>query len=118
MRGNTSAFFVFNSDVHCDFPLAEMLRFQQDRTDGNGHVILGRGANETQAPNYGCIVQNDTNAEVRGGGKGGVCVYVFMCVTALLSVLRCVTMWRSQSLLLAMSSTLECISLPQASSPS
>ena len=121
-RGDPSAFFVFNSDVHCDFPLEEMLRTQQERTGGKGHVILGCGASDSQAPSYGCIVHNQDTAEVS-------CVCVRMCVRvrvckreclggSIISVLpfcRSRTMWRSQSRTSAAPSMLVCTSLHPAS---
>ena len=64
LRGNPNSFFVFNSDVHCDFPLQEMLTFHEEKTSGRGHVILGSGANSKQAGNYGVIGQNEETQEV------------------------------------------------------
>lgn len=64
LRGNPSAFFVFNSDVHCHFPLEEMLKMHVEKTKGEGHIILGSGANAQQAVNYGCIVKSEDTLEV------------------------------------------------------
>ena len=48
LSGNTSSFFVFNSDVCCDFPVKEMHLFQKET---GGSVILGTkvsGGKETR----------------------------------------------------------------------
>ena len=41
LRGNPRAFFVFNSDVCCNFPFGEMSKFQEIEAKGKGFVILG-----------------------------------------------------------------------------
>ena len=41
LSGHPSAFFVFNSDVCCDFPVNEMYKYHVDELKGRGHVILG-----------------------------------------------------------------------------
>lgn len=43
LSGNTSSFFVFNSDVCCDFPVKEMHLFQKET---GGSVILGTKVSE------------------------------------------------------------------------
>ncbi|KAL5488681.1 hypothetical protein EMCRGX_G017659 [Ephydatia muelleri] len=64
-RGNPSAFFVFNCDVCCEFPVVEMRKFHLETTKGEQFVILGTEANETQALSYGCIAENPDTHEVR-----------------------------------------------------
>ncbi|CAI8002053.1 Mannose-1-phosphate guanyltransferase alpha-A [Geodia barretti] len=64
LRGNPRAFFVFNSDVCCDFPVWEMAQFHSNVTGGNGYVILGTEANEQQALSYGCIVEEPSTHKV------------------------------------------------------
>lgn len=41
MRGNPWGFFVLHSDVCCDFPVKEMMLFQQRLANRKGFVILG-----------------------------------------------------------------------------
>ena len=42
MSGNPSAFFVFHSDVCCDFPVEEMYRYHTSTVaEKKGFVILG-----------------------------------------------------------------------------
>jgi len=64
LRGNPRAFFVFNSDVCCDFPVVEMSEFHKQVLGAGDCVILGTEANEAQAVNYGCIVENPETHEV------------------------------------------------------
>ena len=41
ISGNPNAFFVFNSDICCDFPVNAMYEYHKDVLNGKGHVILG-----------------------------------------------------------------------------
>ncbi|XP_068876964.1 mannose-1-phosphate guanyltransferase alpha isoform X2 [Aphelocoma coerulescens] len=65
LSGGAEAFFVLNADVCSEFPLQEMLEFQQQHGDMHSFVILGTTANRTQALNYGCIVANAGTQEVQ-----------------------------------------------------
>ncbi|XP_059503606.1 mannose-1-phosphate guanyltransferase alpha-A isoform X2 [Stegostoma tigrinum] len=62
--GNPEKFFVMNTDVCCEFPLMEMMEFQQARGHINSFVMLGTTANRRQSMNYGCIVENQQTHEV------------------------------------------------------
>lgn len=64
LSGNPSAFFVFNSDVCCDFPVKEIYEFQRNTNGGKICVMLGTEANEAQAHHYGCIVEDNNTHEV------------------------------------------------------
>ena len=50
MRGNPRAFFVLHSDVCCDFPVKEMMLFQQSLANRKGFVILGTEVNTGGGP--------------------------------------------------------------------
>ena len=41
LSGNPSAFFVFNSDVCCNFPVKDMYEFQRNTNGGKICVMLG-----------------------------------------------------------------------------
>ncbi|XP_072436161.1 mannose-1-phosphate guanylyltransferase regulatory subunit alpha-A-like [Chiloscyllium punctatum] len=62
--GNPEKFFVMNADVCCEFPLVEMMEFQQSRGHLDSFVMLGTTANRRQSMNYGCIVENQQTHEV------------------------------------------------------
>ncbi|XP_050771893.1 mannose-1-phosphate guanyltransferase alpha isoform X1 [Gopherus flavomarginatus] len=64
LSGSPEAFFVLNADVCSEFPLPEMLAFQQQRGDPHSFVMLGTTANRKQSLNYGCIVANTETCEV------------------------------------------------------
>ncbi|XP_064388695.1 mannose-1-phosphate guanyltransferase alpha-like [Halichondria panicea] len=64
MRGNPRGFFVFHSDVCCNFPVVEMNAFHEKVAKGKGFVILGAEANESQAINYGCIAEDPATHQV------------------------------------------------------
>ncbi|XP_074857714.1 mannose-1-phosphate guanylyltransferase regulatory subunit alpha isoform X2 [Carettochelys insculpta] len=64
LSGGPEAFFVLNADVCSEFPLPEMLAFQQQHSDPHSFVILGTTANRKQSLNYGCIVANTDTSEV------------------------------------------------------
>ncbi|XP_019378378.1 PREDICTED: mannose-1-phosphate guanyltransferase alpha, partial [Gavialis gangeticus] len=64
LSGGPEAFFVLNADVCSEFPLPEMLAFQQQRGGAPAFVILGTTANRKQSLNYGCIVANADTHEV------------------------------------------------------
>uniref|UniRef100_A0A8C4WKT7 GDP-mannose pyrophosphorylase A n=1 Tax=Gopherus evgoodei TaxID=1825980 RepID=A0A8C4WKT7_9SAUR len=64
LSGSPEAFFVLNADVCSEFPLPEMLAFQQQRGDPHSFVMLGTTANRKQSLNYGCIVANMETCEV------------------------------------------------------
>ncbi|XP_043550337.1 mannose-1-phosphate guanyltransferase alpha-A isoform X2 [Chiloscyllium plagiosum] len=53
-----------NADVCCEFPLVEMMEFQQSRGHLDSFVMLGTTANRRQSMNYGCIVENQQTHEV------------------------------------------------------
>ncbi|XP_003383396.2 PREDICTED: mannose-1-phosphate guanyltransferase alpha-A-like [Amphimedon queenslandica] len=61
LSGGVSSFFVFNSDVCCDFPVKEMYAFHKET---KGCVILGTKANESQSVHYGCIVEDPKTHKV------------------------------------------------------
>ncbi|RDD39038.1 Mannose-1-phosphate guanyltransferase alpha-B [Trichoplax sp. H2] len=62
---NPQALLVCNADVCCDFPFSEMIEnYRNNCLDSNGHLILGTEASSKQAPNYGCIVENEDTHEV------------------------------------------------------
>ena len=50
MRGNPWALFVLHSDVCCDFPVKEMMLFQQSLANRKGFVILGMEVNTRGDP--------------------------------------------------------------------
>ncbi|XP_078408882.1 mannose-1-phosphate guanylyltransferase regulatory subunit alpha-A-like [Cetorhinus maximus] len=64
LSGNPEKFFVMNTDVCSEFPLMQMMEFQQARGQINAFVMLGTTANRRQSMNYGCIVENQQTHEV------------------------------------------------------
>ncbi|XP_041056981.1 mannose-1-phosphate guanyltransferase alpha-A-like [Carcharodon carcharias] len=64
LSGNPEKFFVMNTDVCSEFPLMQMMEFQQTRGQINSFVMLGTTANRRQSMNYGCIVENQQTHEV------------------------------------------------------
>lgn len=60
--GNPKHIFVINGDTAGDFPLQEMLAFHTEKN--SCFTILGTEATETQAVNYGCIVDDKETHEV------------------------------------------------------
>ncbi|XP_038646348.1 mannose-1-phosphate guanyltransferase alpha-A-like [Scyliorhinus canicula] len=64
LSGNPERFFVMNTDVCSEFPLMQMMEFQQARGQINSFVMLGTTANRRQSMNYGCIVENQQTHEI------------------------------------------------------
>lgn len=64
LAGKPEAFFVFNGDTCCDFPLTEMWNFHQQVHSGEHFTMLATEATRKQSLQYGCLVENEDSHEV------------------------------------------------------
>lgn len=65
LAGSPEGFFVMNSDVCCNFPLTDMLRFHTKYAAPNkGSTILTTTVAPGESMSYGCLVLNEESYEV------------------------------------------------------
>ncbi|XP_072031264.1 mannose-1-phosphate guanylyltransferase regulatory subunit alpha-A-like isoform X2 [Amphiura filiformis] len=64
LSGQPEGFLVFNGDICCKFPLAEMLEFHKSATNKPHFTMLATEATRKQSVNYGCLVENADTHEV------------------------------------------------------
>ncbi|XP_071495680.1 mannose-1-phosphate guanylyltransferase regulatory subunit alpha-A-like [Diadema antillarum] len=64
LTGQPKAFLVFNGDICCKFPLAEMWAFHEQVAEGVHYTMLSTEATRDQSLSYGCLVENENTHEV------------------------------------------------------
>nr|CAB3249825.1 mannose-1-phosphate guanyltransferase alpha-like [Phallusia mammillata] len=63
LSGTPEAFFVFNSDVCCNFPLSDILHFHQSKNGDNRITIVATEATHSESMSYGCLVEDENTNE-------------------------------------------------------
>ncbi|XP_063951956.1 mannose-1-phosphate guanyltransferase alpha-A-like isoform X1 [Lytechinus pictus] len=64
LSGQPKGFLVFNGDVCCKFPLADLWDFHEKVSQDVHYTMLSTEATRDQSLSYGCLVENENTHEV------------------------------------------------------